>query len=129
MEEGTVGKTAGKVAEMSDDASAQVQDKLDQGKAIWQDAKVTAGDAVGRVASAARDVSAAGTEAAARAGEVVQGVARQVGNQASQAASNLYEQGAHAGGYVSRYTAEQPWTALLLAAAIGYGLAYLIHRP
>jgi ElaB/YqjD/DUF883 family membrane-anchored ribosome-binding protein len=35
---------------------------------------------------------------------------------------------APAGSSVSRYTAEQPLTALLIAGAIGYGLAYLIHR-
>jgi hypothetical protein len=30
---------------------------------------------------------------------------------------------------LSRYAAEQPLTALLIAGAAGYGLAYLIHRP
>jgi hypothetical protein len=37
-------------------------------------------------------------------------------------------QGARAGGYLSRYAA-QPLTALLIAGVLGYGLAYLIHRP
>ncbi|MFL5269882.1 MAG: hypothetical protein ACJ8AH_25375, partial [Stellaceae bacterium] len=73
----------------------------------------------------ARDASAA----AAQAGEVAQDVARQVGNQVSQATTALYQQGSAAGNYLTRYTAEQPWTALLAAAAIGYGLAYLVHRP
>jgi ElaB/YqjD/DUF883 family membrane-anchored ribosome-binding protein len=108
---------------------ASVRDVVDQGKAMWQEAKANAGDALNKASSAARDISAAGSQAAAQASEVIQGVTRQVGNQASQAATTLYEQGANAGGYVSRYTAEQPWTALLVAAAIGYGLAYLIHRP
>ena len=108
---------------------SNVREAVDQGKAVWQDAKASAGDALDRAGSVARDMSAAGSQAAAQAGEVIQGVARQVGNQASQAANTLYEQGTNAGGYVSRYTAEQPWTALLVAAAVGYGLAYLIHRP
>jgi len=108
---------------------ANVRDAVDQGKAMWQDARASAGDAINKASSVARDMSAAGSQAAAQAGETIQGVARQVGNQASQAATTLYEQGTSAGGYVSRYTAEQPWTALLVAAAIGYGLAYLIHRP
>ena len=108
---------------------ANVQDAVDQGKAMWQEAKAGAGDAINKVSSVARDMSAAGSQAAAQAGEVIQDVARQVGNQASQAATGLYERGTNAGGYVGRYTAEQPWTALLVAAAIGYGLAYLIHRP
>jgi ElaB/YqjD/DUF883 family membrane-anchored ribosome-binding protein len=108
---------------------ANVQDAVDQGKTLWREAKAGAGDAINKASSVARDISAAGSQAAAQAGEVIQGVARQVSNQASQAANTLYEQGTSAGGYVSRYTAEQPWTALLVAAAIGYGLAYLIHRP
>jgi hypothetical protein len=49
------------------------------------------------------------------------------GNQASQAASAVYQQGARAGGSVTQYTTEQPLTALLIAAAIGYAIAYLIH--
>ena len=121
---GKVKDKAGKVGDLADSAS----DKLDQGKAMWEEAKASAGDALGRATSVARDVSAAGTQAAMQAGELIQGAARQVGNQASQAATTLYEQGATARGFVSRYTAEQPWTALLLAAAVGYGLAYLFHR-
>jgi ElaB/YqjD/DUF883 family membrane-anchored ribosome-binding protein len=120
MEEGTV-------------KDANVQDAVDQGKAMWQEAKAGAGDAINKASnkasSVARDMSAAGSQAAAQASEAIQGVARQVGNQAGQAATAIYERGTNAGGYVSRYTAEQPWTALLVAAAIGYGLAYLIHRP
>ena len=133
MDQGTVRDAAGKAAEMGNKASSQaqstLQDKVDQGKAVWQDAKASAGDVMERATSAARDMTAAGSQAAAQAGEVVQGVARQVSNQATQAANALYQQGTNAGGYVSRYAAEQPWTALLLAAALGYGLAYLIHRP
>ena len=61
---------------------------------------------------------------AGQAGEVIKSAA----NQAGDAASSLYRQGADAGGQVRRYAAEQPITALLIAAALGYGLAYLIHR-
>src|SRR4029450_13704641 len=64
----------------------------------------------------------------AQAAEAIQGVAAEVGNKVAQAATTAYQQGARAGGYVSQYTAEQPLTALLIAGAIGYGLAYLIHR-
>jgi hypothetical protein len=63
-----------------------------------------------------------------QAGEVIQELARDVGTQASQAATSLYQQGTTAGGYLSRFAAEQPVTALILAAALGYGLGYLIHR-
>jgi ElaB/YqjD/DUF883 family membrane-anchored ribosome-binding protein len=59
---------------------------------------------------------------------LVQGAAREAGNQATQAATNLYQQGSRAGDYITQYAAERPVTALLVAGAIGYGLAYLIHR-
>ena len=84
----------------------------------------------------ARKASTVGGQAVARAGDVIeqagdaiQGAAREVGNTVSQAATKLGQQGGRAGGYVSRYTADQPLTALLIAGALGYGLAYLIHRP
>lgn len=126
MDQGTAKETAERASEQ---VQSNIQDTVERGKAVWQDAKASASDAVGRAASLARDASAAGTQAASQAGEVAQDVARQVSNQASQAATALYQQGSTAGTYVSRYAAEQPWTALLLAAAIGYGIAYLIHRP
>lgn len=125
MEQGSGREMAQKAGEASDKVAANLQDKVEQGNAVWQDAKATAGDAINKASSVARDMSAAG----AQAGEAIQGMARQVGDQAGQYATTLYEQGTNAGGYVSRYTAEQPWTALLVAAAVGYGLAYLIHRP
>jgi len=125
----TAGKAADAAKDMASQTQANLQGKLDQGKAMLQDVKTTAGDAVERATGVARDLSAAGSQAAAQASDVIQGVAREVGNQAGQAATTLYQQSATAGGYLSRYAAEQPMTALLLAAAVGYGLAYLIHRP
>jgi hypothetical protein len=101
------------------------QDTVDQSKSVLGDLQESAAAAVDKTADLARKVSTAGAQAV----DAVQGTARGVGNQASQAASTVYEQGARAGGSVSRYTAEQPLTALLIAGAIGYGLAYLVHRP
>jgi ElaB/YqjD/DUF883 family membrane-anchored ribosome-binding protein len=98
-----------------------MQGKLDQGKAMVQDAQTSA-------ATLARQASEAGRQAMAQAGELVQDAARQAGNQATQAATNLYQQGSRAGDFISQYATEQPVTALLVAGAIGYGLAYLIHR-
>ena len=130
--EGTARDAAGKVSETVSDLAAQtqanVQGMIDQGKAMFENAKTSAGDAIESATSTARDVSTAGTQAAAKASEVIQGVTREVGNQAGQAATALYQQGSTAGGYVGRYAAEQPLTALILAAAGGYALAYLIHR-
>jgi len=77
----------------------------------------------------AADFAQKASTAGVQAMDTVQGVARDVANQASQAANAVYQQGTRARGSVTRYAAEQPLTALLIAAAIGYGAAYLIHRP
>ena len=54
-------------------------------------------------------------------------MARNLGEQASAATGALYQQGARAGDYVSRNVNVYSLPALLVAGAIGYGLAYLIH--
>jgi ElaB/YqjD/DUF883 family membrane-anchored ribosome-binding protein len=118
-------KVGNKVSELGVTAQKIVQDKVDQSKSVLRDLNESAAAAVDKTADLARKVSTAGAQAV----DAVQGAARGIGDQASQAASTVYEQGARAGSSVSRYTAEQPLTALLIAGAIGYGLAYLLHRP
>ena len=71
-----------------------------------------------------RQASEVGRQAVGQASELFQNVAPQ----AKEAASNLYQRGSRSGEYVRQYAAEQPVAALLIAGAIGYGLAYLIHR-
>ena len=99
-----------------------------QDKPVFRDLQASAGAAINKAAGLARDASSAGIQAVAQASDAVQGVAREVGSQVDQAVTSAYRQSARAGGYVSRYAAEQPLTALLVAGAIGYGLAYLINR-
>ena len=101
---------------------------IDRGKPLLHNLQGKAGDAMGQTTDTARQASSAGVQAVTQASNAVPGAARQVSSQASHAATKVYEQGAWAGGYITRYTAEQPLTALLIAAAIGYGIAYLIHR-
>jgi ElaB/YqjD/DUF883 family membrane-anchored ribosome-binding protein len=105
-----------------------VRDKIEQAKPVLRDLQGSAGAAIDKAAGLARDASNAGIQAVAEASDAIQGVAREVGNKVDQAATTVYQQGARAHGYVSQYAAEQPLTALLIAGAIGYGLAYLIHR-
>jgi ElaB/YqjD/DUF883 family membrane-anchored ribosome-binding protein len=92
-------------------AGAEVQPALDQGKSMVQD-----------LANRASDT---GKQAVGRAGEFIEGAAPQ----AKQVANNLYDQGYQSGEYIGQYVAQQPLTTLLIAGAIGYTLAYLIHRP
>jgi ElaB/YqjD/DUF883 family membrane-anchored ribosome-binding protein len=117
-------KVGDTVGTLTAEAGNVVQDKIDQAKPVLRDLKESAGVAMDKAADLAQKASNAGVQAV----DAVQGVARDVANQASQAATAVYQQGARAGGSVSRYAAEQPLTALLVAAAIGYGIAYLIHR-
>lgn len=117
-----VGDTVSDVAAKSEKA---VQDKIDQAKPMLRDLRESAGTAMDKATDLAQQAASGGAEAI----NTIHGVARDMANQASQAATAVYQQGARAGGSISRYAAEQPLTALLVAAAIGYGIAYLIHRP
>jgi ElaB/YqjD/DUF883 family membrane-anchored ribosome-binding protein len=130
--EGLMNDATAKVGDTVSDLAAKtekvVQDKIDQGKPLLRDLQAGAGAAIDKAAGLARDASTAGIQAVAQASDAIQGAAREAGRQVDQAVTTAYQQTARAGGYVSRYAAEQPLTALLIAGAIGYGLAYLIHR-
>jgi len=80
----------------------------------------TARDMANRAAEQARS-------AMAKAGETAQDLASRAREQAAPAAQAVYDQGARAGDYVTSNVHQYPTTALLIAAAVGYGLAYLIH--
>jgi ElaB/YqjD/DUF883 family membrane-anchored ribosome-binding protein len=82
------------------------------------------GEQVSSVGNAVKEgiasAAAQAQTAAAQAGSTIQDAATEVSKQVGDA-------GAKAADYVSRSTAEQPLLALLIAGAIGYGIAYLIH--
>ena len=118
-------KVGDTVGTLTAEAGKVVQDKIDQAKPVIRDLRESAGIAMDKAADLAQKASSAGVHAV----DAVQGAAHDVANQASQAANAVYQHGARAGGSVTRYAAEQPLTALLIAGAIGYGIAYLIHRP
>jgi hypothetical protein len=82
------------------------------------------GDRVGKAADEARDR----ISAAAEAGSTIQKAAVETAKQISNAAAEAYRQGARAGKSVSQNTAEQPLLALLIAGAIGFGIAYMVYR-
>src|ERR1700720_4823686 len=86
-----VSETTEKAGTMASDAAKQagaaMQAKLDQGKAMMQDAQTSA-------ATLARQASEAGRQAMSQAGELVQGAARETGNQGTQTGTKPYKQGA-----------------------------------
>jgi ElaB/YqjD/DUF883 family membrane-anchored ribosome-binding protein len=80
--------------------------------------------AKGVIADTAETVKNVATEASDRA----QDFARQSGRQATAAAESLYGQGNEVRDVIERTVVEHPWPALLIAAAIGYGMACVIHN-
>jgi ElaB/YqjD/DUF883 family membrane-anchored ribosome-binding protein len=74
-----------------------------------------------------RNLGEQARSAVADPGATAQEVARRAREQASMATDALYQQGNRAGEYLSRNINEYPFAALLIAGAVGYGLAYLIH--
>jgi ElaB/YqjD/DUF883 family membrane-anchored ribosome-binding protein len=82
------------------------------------------------IASAAEtggDLAGKAQTAAAQAASAIRDAAVETSKQAGDAARKAYQQSAQAADYVSRNTAEQPLIALLIAGAIGYAIAYMVH--
>ncbi len=67
-------------------------------------------------------------EAATQMGAVLEDTARRVGATANDYGQEAYSRGQQAASLIERRVNDQPWAALAVAAAIGYGLAYLLHR-
>ncbi len=107
-----------------------IEGDLDQGAGKSQSAFANAKDAFGGATIA--DRAAAFVKQAAAAGETaasaVQDAAQKAGAQASDIGERLYDRGLRAGQSVARTVEQQPLSAVLIAAALGYGIAYLVHR-
>jgi ElaB/YqjD/DUF883 family membrane-anchored ribosome-binding protein len=67
-------------------------------------------------------------EAAIEVGGKAQEFAREAGRQAGAAAQSLYGQGNVVLDVVERAVVENPWGAVLIAGALGYGLACLVKQ-
>ena len=59
------------------------------------------------------------------AANTARGMASDAGNQASAAAEAIYEQGNEVADVIEDAIRRNPWSAVLLAGAIGYGIARL----
>jgi hypothetical protein len=75
----------------------------------------------------ASDLAGKAQTAAVQAGSTIRDAAIETSKQVGDAAAKTYAQGSQAAEYVSRQTAEQPLLALLVAGAIGYAIAYMVH--
>jgi hypothetical protein len=82
---------------------------------------------MGQAGNMARNLGEQARSAMADPSTTAQELARRAREQATIATDAMYRQGAQAGEYLSRNINEYPLAALLIAGAIGYGLAYLIH--
>lgn len=80
--------------------------------------------AKGTLAETAETVKSAAVDA----GGAAQEYAREAGRQASAAAQSLYGQSGVVLDAVERTVVENPWGALLIAGALGYGLACLVKN-
>ena len=73
------------------------------------------------------DLAGKAQTAAVEAAGTIRNTAIETAEQVGDVTTKTYRQGVRAGEYVSQNTAEQPLLALLIAAAIGYGIAYMVH--
>jgi len=108
---------ADKAGELADGANARLKQPLDRaGETV-----ASAGETAKAVADRTRS---AGVEAGARIKDTVQ----KAGDKGAQALRDFSERGSAAGRYLSETTAAHPLVALLIAAAVGYGLARIVIR-
>ena len=92
-----------------------------------EQAQELAADAMERTGATVRHLSEHARAVMADPGATAQELARRAREQAAIAGDALYQQGTRAGEYLTRNVNEYPLVALLIAGAVGYGLAYLIH--
>ena len=85
------------------------------------------GGAMEQARSMVSNVGEQARSAVADAGSTAQDLARRAREQAAAAGDALYQGGTSVGAYVGRNVNEYPFAALLVAGAVGYGLAYLLH--
>jgi len=97
----------------------------EQARDIAQEAQSKVAETI----EAAKGVAQQTRAAAGAVGGMAQDAARQVADQATAAAGNISAQGALARDYVTKAVEGNPLAALLVAGAVGYAMACLIHRP
>jgi uncharacterized protein YjbJ (UPF0337 family) len=131
---GAVTDVEGKIEEavggLAGDTRTKIAGKVDQGVGKIQGALGKAKDELGGTAAADRASAFVkqATTAGANVASAVEDAARRAGARASDIGERLYDESLRAGKSVGRVVEEQPLAAILVAAALGYGIAYLVHR-
>jgi ElaB/YqjD/DUF883 family membrane-anchored ribosome-binding protein len=108
----------------------QTGDSMDDNRIGDQASKVASDlkEGIDSAVEKASDLAGKARTTAAEAGNTIRGAAIEAGKKVSDVAAETHRQGMKAGDYLSERTAEQPLFALLLAATVGYAIAYLVHR-
>jgi hypothetical protein len=120
------GERPGERHNNNESTSAAMSDSANNEKGKGRDGEAsTVSDAMGQVTSLVRNAGEQAWSAASNAGGTAQEMARQARDQVSGA---LTGSSARAGEYLTRNVNEYPLAALLVAGAIGYGVAYLFHN-
>jgi hypothetical protein len=88
----------------------------------------TATNGIATVTGTICDLAGQAKSAAVEASETVQGASIEASKKIGDAVAKVYHHGMQASEAISRNTSEQPLLALLIAGAIGYGIAYMVHR-
>ena len=119
------GDTTPRAAESGTTTANRQEERKDERGQSSGMATGTAGGSMEQARSVARNVGEQAWSAATSAGTAAQDLARRARDMSG--ADTLYQQGARAGEYLTRNVNEYPLAALLVAGAVGYGLAYLVH--
>ena len=101
--------------------ASAVQQKGEQFQAVANEAIDEAGAVIRTAGEQARSV-------AEDASATAQDLARKARDQAVAAGDTICKQGTRAGDYLAARVSENPFTSVIVAAAIGYGLALLMRK-
>jgi ElaB/YqjD/DUF883 family membrane-anchored ribosome-binding protein len=119
---------------LADDASKLAQkasDRIDaaseETKDMAQRAARKASDRIDTVSDQAKDMAQRAARTAQETGEAAWDVAQRAHAQAREVAGEAYAQGERTARELARRVEEQPLMALLIAGAVGYAMAYLLH--
>jgi len=88
----------------------------------------TVGTIERKIESHAASLGKLATAMSESAASAVQDAAQTTAARASDIGGRLYDEGRRAQKSFGRIVAEEPVATVLVAAAVGYGVAYLLHR-